>query len=337
MKVKLVVPFFDQQRGNMVTGNRILGALRNYGIQTDIINATKDDEPFVNMDENGAADLFHGFHAYQFYNFMKKVSYPIKPYLITMTGTDLNKDLFNEKKRDKVIETLKGAEAIHVFEEQGKSTVVREVPEVADKLFVIPQGVTAFPKIESPHMKENGTFLFILPAGLRKIKNITSAIFMLEILREKHHHIRLWLVGPIIEKDEGEVIKELVEKHSDWIKYVGQIPHKEMGALFRQGDVVLNTSISEGQPSAILEAMAEGTPTLVSDNNGNRSIIMNEENGFVYRDEEEFIMYAQRLVEDLALKKSIGERGKAYVNKHHSLDQEIQSFITIYKQIVKGS
>lgn len=332
MKVKLIVPFLEQQRGNTITVKRIAKGLQMQNISTEIVDARVTSV----MDDTQNVDLYHGFHAVHFYTFMEKATFAPTPYMITMTGTDLNKDLFDEQKRSHVVETLKGAEAIHVFEEKGKHIVTREVPEVADKLYVIPQGVSTFPQVPRSYRKEKGTFLFILPAGLRQIKNISSAIFMLEKLQKTYPQIRLWLVGPVIEAEEGAYIQQLVEER-EWIRYVGQLPHEQMGAFIEQGDVVLNTSFSEGQSSAILEAMAVGIPTLVSNNNGNRSIVTNEVTGFVYQNEGQFMTYAQQVIEDAQLRQQLGTQARAYVEAHHSLNREIQSLRTIYKQIVQRS
>ncbi|MGM8211213.1 glycosyltransferase family 4 protein [Virgibacillus sp. W0430] len=330
MNVKLIVPFFDQQRGNTITVKRINNGLSARGLQTEVINATAEVSAHVSL----TADIYHGFHAYQFYNFMNKVNDSVQPYVLTMTGTDLNKDLFNEAKRAQVIETLQGAEAIHVFEEQGMKTVAREVPGVSGKLYVIPQSISPFPQTNSLHIKEKGTFLFILPAGLRKIKNIPNAIFTLEKLKEEYPHIRLWIVGPVIEADEGEYVKKLVRDRENWVDYIGQLPHEQMGALLKEADVVLNTSISEGQPSAILEAMALGIPPIVSSNHGNKSIVSHNETGFIYRNESEFIDSVQKLIDRPQLREQIGESARVYVNRHHALHNEIEALVKIYKHVL---
>ena len=122
----------------------------------------------------------------------------------------------------------------------------------------------------------------------------------------------------------------MVEQNSDWVQYLGHIPHEEMGALYKQSDVVLNTSYSEGQPSAILEAMSLGVPPIVSNNNGNQSIVIHEETGLIYQSETEFAKYAQALIRNPQLRKNLGKQGKLYVNHHHSLTQEVHKLLSVY-------
>lgn len=327
MHVTLVVPFYDQQRGNTITVNRISSSLRSRGLKTKIINATQH-LPQTTLTES--TDIIHGFHAYQFQQFVKKLPYSPKSYVITMTGTDLNKDLFLAKRRDDVIKTVTEASSVIVFEERAKSIIIEQIPNSANKIFVIPQGVSQFKHFKSKYIKEEGTFLFLLPAGLCKTKNITGAIAMLQSVKKAHPHLRLWIVGPIIEFGEAERVKQMVEQNSDWVQYLGHIPHEEMGALYKQSDVVLNTSYSEGQPSAILEAMSLGIPPIVSNNNGNQSIVIHEETGLIYQSETEFAKYAQALIRNPQLRKNLGKQGKLYVKHHHSLTQEVRKLLSVY-------
>ncbi|MFP3471786.1 hypothetical protein R0J90_17210, partial [Micrococcus sp. SIMBA_144] len=39
------------------------------------------------------------------------------------------------------------------------------------------------------------------------------------------------VVGPVIEKKEGELVKEIV-LDSEWVNYEGAIPHSEMEGLY---------------------------------------------------------------------------------------------------------
>lgn len=242
--------------------------------------------------------------------------------------------MFNEDKKEKVIDTLVNAEAIHVFEEKGRQLVAKEIPETEKRISVIPQGVSLFQSVKNRFSKETGTFLFILPAGIRKIKQIPYAISMLASLKEKYPEIRLWLVGPVIEKAENEIVKKLVEKHKDWIRYLGQIPHSQMGELYKQGDIVLNTSLSEGQPSAILEAMSLGIVPIVSNNNGNRSIVKHRHTGFIYRNDIDFLKYAEELMKNKLYRLEIGKQGRKFVKEYHSLEHEISALTEIYKKVV---
>lgn len=335
----LVTPFYSQLRGNTITVLRISEGLKRLGVVTEIVSSTEDGNASIE-DENASiltqADIIHGFNAYYFNGYILKKGPLRTPYLVTMTGTDLNHDLFNEQRRNAVVQALSGARAVHVFHKQAGNILWQEVPWVKGNTFVIPQGTVDFPPVEGKVSKEAGAFVFLLPAGIRRVKNIPAAIAMLAPLYKQKPTVRLWIAGPIIDREEGREVEELVRQNQGWVCYLGQIPHREMGAIYQCADVVLNTSLSEGQSSAILEAMAQGIPVLVSDNGGNRDIVSHGRVGFLYRNEQEFTHYARRLMGDNDLRRQMGSRGKDYVVKHHSTEKEVREFLSIYRGILAG-
>lgn len=333
VKVALVTPFYHQHRGNTITVQRISDGLSRLGVVTEIVSSTEEQDNPKLME----ADIIHGFNAYHFYQYILQQAPFRIPYLVTMTGTDLNHDLFDNERRNGVIQALCGARAVHVFHKQAKNMLWQEVPCVKHNTFVIPQGTIDFLSVEGKAKKEAGTFLFILPAGIRRVKNIPAAISMLTPLYNKEPTVRLWIAGPIIDEAEGRQVEELIKGNSGWVRYLGLVPHREMGNIYKCADVLLNTSLSEGQSSAILEAMAQGIPVLVSDNAGNRDIVTHGKVGFLYRDEQEFVYYARRLIVDNELRRQMGNFGKGYVNKHHSTEKEVQALLSIYRGILQQS
>lgn len=329
MKVILATPFYHQLRGNTITVRRIAEGLAVTGIETEVISITEQtDDPHYLKD----ADLIHGFNAYRFHQFMKTVSTPITNYTITLTGTDLNHDLQNIERQQDVITCLKNSLAVHVFDEKAKERVLEVLPDLESKLYVIAQGTSTSNKRAPLHHHQQEPFTFLLPAGIRKVKNIPFAIEALKQLRQTHPQVLLKLVGPIIESEEGDLVHQLVSENKEWVTYDGVIPHTEMQSLYSITDVVLNTSHSEGQSSAILEAMSHGLPVLVSSNKGNRSIVTHDKTGFVFDGLENFQNLARSLVEDFALRQELGQNAVKYVENHHSAKMEINAMIRMYEE-----
>ncbi|WP_283153482.1 glycosyltransferase [Guptibacillus hwajinpoensis] len=329
MKVILATPFFHQLRGNTITVRRIADGLNNSGVETEVISITEQDDHHHSLKD---ADLIHGFNAYRFYQFIKAISLPITNYTVTLTGTDLNHDLKNPNRKNDVIACLTNALAVHVFDEKAKRIVLNILPKLENKLYVIAQGTSTSRKRNVLEKTTPNTFHFLLPAGIRKVKNIPFAINSLLELRKTNANINLTIVGPIIEPDEGELVQQLVLENSDWVTYKGVIPHKDMEKLYSNADAVINTSHSEGQSSAILEAMSFGLPVLVSKNKGNLSLVSNEETGFVYDGINQFLTYAIRLIDKASLRELLGENAAAYVEEHHSATQEISAMVKMYEK-----
>jgi len=146
--------------------------------------------------------------------------------------------------------------------------------------------------------------------------------------------VRLWIVGRFLEGDEGNTVLGLVQKHSGWVSYLGQLPHSSMGSLYEQADVLLNTSLAEGQPAAILEAMGYGCAVLVSDVQGNNGIVSHLETGLLYKNKSEFLAHARRLMENSELRQNVGMNAKKRIAEQHSGQNEAEKFLEIYKKIL---
>ncbi|MFZ3170402.1 MAG: glycosyltransferase [Carboxydocellales bacterium] len=334
MKIVLVTPYYHQPRGNTITVQRISEGLNHLGVVTEIISSTEEQAKF----KLPQGDIIHGFNAYHFYRYILRQGPIHTPYLLTLTGTDLNHDLFNPERRDGVIQVLRGARAVHVFNKQARTTLLQEVPFLQKQTFIISQGTVNFRALDyKVKEKEAETFVFLLPAGIRQVKNISQAINMLNSLYNQESSVRLWIAGPIIEHAEARNVEELVQKNRNWVTYLGQIPHREMGALYKCADVVLNTSLSEGQSSAVLEAMNQGIPVLVSDIPGNQDIVTHGNVGFLYDNEREFEHFSRQLIKDSMLRLQMGKLGKEYVKKYHSSEQEVKDLLLVYGQVLENS
>ena len=331
MKIVLAAPNYPQPRGNTVTVRRMAANLEQLGVETRIVSTTGENRAA----SLPSADLIHGFHAYYFHQFLQSLDDLTVPYIITMTGTDLNVDLFDPEKREGVLSALAGAKAIHVFDQSAQDLLLKEAPEFEGKVFAIAQGASSFAEGSPLFQKEDGTFLFVLPAGIRQVKNIPFAVSALEKLHQIYPHLRLWLVGPVLEEAEAQTVLALTEKHAGWIRYLGELPHEQMGAVYEQADAVLNTSLSEGQPAAILEAMGYGLSVLVSDVQGNNGMVDHGKTGYLYNGQNEFLEYAEQLMNNKEVRQRIGQQAKHYAADEHSALHEAEALLKIYRRVVE--
>lgn len=127
---------------------------------------------------------------------------------------------------------------------------------------------------ENLQVKENELML-ISVAELSYRKN---QIQLLKALENLGGNIKLFLVG---EGEKREEYKKFIEKNglNEKVKLLGV--RSDINELINASDLVCLTSIHEGLPRCILEAMAIGKPALVSDIRGNNDLIKHLENGLV--------------------------------------------------------
>src|SRR2546426_12482814 len=147
----------------------------------------------------------------------------------------------------------------------------------------------------------------------------------LERLVARRPRVRLLYVGPTLDADEGDALLGAL-RGRPWARWIGTVPHAEMGGLLALGDVVLNCSISEGgMANSVLEALALGRAVLASDIEGNRSLIEDGVTGYRFRDEAEFERRANLLASDPALRARLGAAGRELVERSEEHTSELQS------------
>jgi glycosyltransferase involved in cell wall biosynthesis len=67
------------------------------------------------------------------------------------------------------------------------------------------------------------------------------------------------------------------------VNFVGQVSQRESPDYFRAADLYISASHSDGSSISLLEALATGTPALVSDIPGNLEWIQDSEQGWIFK------------------------------------------------------
>lgn len=98
-------------------------------------------------------------------------------------------------------------------------------------------------------------------------------------------------------------------------------------------DIFVMTSVFEGLPFSLLEAMANGIPCVVSKVDGNTDVINNNENGFSCLGVSEFYAKIELLINDVELRQKIGRAGLEYVKQNHSIYVSTKRLEKIYAEI----
>ena len=157
---------------------------------------------------------------------------------------------------------------------------------------------------------------------------------LMSALKEVHKvepAIRLHIAGPVIEKAYArKILKEV--NNNPWMEYLGEIPHKKIASFYNSIYIYINASTSEGTSNSILEAMGFQKCVLASDMEGNRAVIKNGKNGFLFTSHEELIKKAGYLISHRTLRNHAGKRAYKYARHHHSAEQEAKLYEELYSE-----
>lgn len=151
--------------------------------------------------------------------------------------------------------------------------------------------------VKDPHHQEGFTFVFV--GRLVRDKGINELIAAFDRLHAEHPDTRLVLVGAT-EQTLDPVSPATLERinRGDGITAVGR--QQDVRPFYAGADALVFPSYREGFPNVVIEAGAMGLPSIVTDINGSREIIVDGKNGIIVPPQDEQALYQamKRFVED---------------------------------------
>jgi glycosyltransferase involved in cell wall biosynthesis len=332
-KIAFFTPYFHSNRGNATTTKRIVYGLREAGIDVFVVPYLEErwsDEKEQQLKE---CDLYHILHIYRFAKWNRYRELPLdKPYILTNGGTDINYDLANPAQVDEMNQMIQDASAITVFTEDGRNKVQALFPNKMIK--IIPQSVWFEDRKDVAALQlPTGSPIIFLPAGIRAIKDPLYVWEEIKSLKKTFRNLQFIIAGIVIEEDLFHEIEKLCKQYN-WVHFLEDVPFYQMKQLYKQADITINTSVTEGQSSSIIEAMYNGSLVLVRENEGNLSLVKHEETGLVFTDKQSFLMMATKVLTNKELADTISTNGEKYVLEHHSLQQEVEQYIQLYNRFM---
>lgn len=137
-------------------------------------------------------------------------------------------------------------------------------------------------------------FTFVFIGRIVKDKGINELVAAFKRVNEKHKHVRLVLVGPKEDNLDPILPETAAEIHSNnAITEVGS--QKDVRPFYQNADALVFPSYREGFPNVVLEAGAMGLPSIVTDINGSREIIVESKNGTIIPPHDEQALYEAML------------------------------------------
>lgn len=133
-------------------------------------------------------------------------------------------------------------------------------------------------------------FTFVFVGRIVRDKGINELIQAFDRLHREHPQTRLVLVGPR-EDNLDPVLPETLQRidQGDGIVAVGR--QSEVRPFYAGADALVFPSYREGFPNVVIEAGAMGLPSIVTDINGSREIIVDGETGIIVPPQDADALY----------------------------------------------
>jgi glycosyltransferase involved in cell wall biosynthesis len=149
-----------------------------------------------------------------------------------------------------------------------------------------------------------------------------------EILKhEPQTHFILVGDGPLKQMLETKRQQLGLEKH---VHFAGV--QTEVRPYLAAFDLYMMSSVFEGLPIALLEAMASGCAVITTDAGGIKEVIRHETDGLLCQDEPmKLVNFAQRLIRDPQQRQVLAAQGRKRIESSFSLEKMVKELEAVYR------
>jgi glycosyltransferase involved in cell wall biosynthesis len=140
---------------------------------------------------------------------------------------------------------------------------------------------------------------------------------------------------------DGELHEKILKiissnRLEEMVTYIGWIPHDKLPKYLNNLKLLVLPSYTEGLPNIILEAMACGTPVLVTPVGAIRDVIKNEETGFILNNNSpETIGDSIVQILNHPNLKTIACNGRFFIDSEYSFQKAVESYSLILSKVLR--
>lgn len=216
-----------------------------------------------------------------------------------------------------------------------KNVLSKEYLINEEKITVIHNGIdlNTFKYIKME--KIANSLLFV--GRLHKIKGIEFLLDAIKIVKSKIPSVKLYIIG---DGDLKEKIERIIQENSlsENVELLGMLPQKELVNWYNKTEIFILPSLFEGFGIVVLEAMACGTPVIITKGCGAVDVVQNMENGVIIEPQNsiELANSILNLMENNGLMEKIRSNGIKSI-QDYDWDIIVHNLINDYAFINKSS
>ena len=185
--------------------------------------------------------------------------------------------------------------------------------------------------------KEENTFQFIFVGRIVSDKGINELVDAFIQINKEHPTTKLILVGKYEEHLDPIKPQTLrLIKDNPCIVNCGPKYGDDLLVEYMKADCFILPSYREGFPNTVLEAGAMGLPSVVTDINGSREIIINGENGLIVPSKDVYALYnaMKQMLLDRALYKKMASQARSMIESRFEKTFVQKCLMSYYEDIL---
>lgn len=215
---------------------------------------------------------------------------------------------------------------------------IREILYPKSKAFAWPNAIPAIHEHDILEPKDlKGLGQYIISVGRPSYqKNPLLMVETMRIVHQKHPEVKFLLVGVGYYSPMLSEMQALIEKYQlqNVMKLLPWCSHEETLGYVKHSLFYLTTSLYEGLPIAVLEAMALGKAIISSDGIGNKDCVKDNYNGYLLSmDNKAFANSCITLIENPEMRNALGQNSLQLFQQDFLIDSRIKDLENIYLNV----
>jgi glycosyltransferase involved in cell wall biosynthesis len=175
----------------------------------------------------------------------------------------------------------------------------------------------------------------IVVARVEPVKDQETLLRALVLLKEQNIHANLLIVGDGSERQRLEAALPQMGLDPERVRFLGF--RKDIPDLLHASDIFVLSSLQEGLPLAVLEAMGQGLPVVATSVGGVPELISHRKDGMLCPPSNPPVLAAMlaELIEETAFRHRLGQTGALRVQKDFSFDQMTKQYENLYFDLLE--
>jgi colanic acid/amylovoran biosynthesis glycosyltransferase len=163
-----------------------------------------------------------------------------------------------------------------------RNYILRRFPQIPPSKILLQRIGVDCPSLIGNSTSANSSSFKLLAVGrLQPVKNHGLLIRACRKLKDRGTPISCCIAGNGPDRDQLAQLIRKLDLDSD-VHLLGHVPHNQLDRLYEQADLIVLTSLSEGIPLVLMEAMARAKPVLAPAITGIPELISDGQNGFLF-------------------------------------------------------